>query len=262
MEDAVSAWKNARSFVLQMIAEREIPTQGPPSKKRKLLDSPESNTTVERETTSSGSSESPSNGLCNCPVCGKHVNIAEINEHIDRQCEDPKTVASSKSQWQNILGPKSQASDKGKGRRKGSRDPDTDEPLPKKSYGVLKDKQIRELLQEYDLPTQGDRNTMIARHSQWVTLFNANLDKSEKFRKSIEGLKKDLLQWEAQQQKSKAKRDIEDPAEYHKQQKSEFDRLVEAARPKKTIPKDDPGQVKGKGMSISRENNVIIVDND
>jgi hypothetical protein len=51
---------------------------------------------------------------------------------------------------------------------RGSRDPDADEPLPKKSYGVLKDKQLRELLQEYDLPTQGDRNTMIARHSQYV----------------------------------------------------------------------------------------------
>lgn len=265
MEEAVSAWKDGRAFVLQMIADREAAATNPPlSKKRKLSEVVESDTLGVAELPTSSSGELQSDGMCACPLCGKSVKMRMINEHIDRQCEDPveKPIRSSKAQWQDILGPKSQATVRGKGKGKTSRDPDEDEPLPKKSYGVLKDKQIRELLQEYDLPTHGDRNTLINRHTQWVTLFNANLDKSEKFRQSIESLRKDLHQWETQQQKPKLKQEIQDPIEYQRQQRSEFDRLVAAARPKYSTPQDTQEHTQDRGAPPSRESDVIVLDND
>lgn len=39
--------------------------------------------------------------------------------------------------------------------------------LPKVSYAVLKDRQIRELLQEEKLSTNGDRSTLESRHARY-----------------------------------------------------------------------------------------------
>jgi len=73
---------------------------------------------------------------------------------------------------------------------------------------------------------------LIARHQRWVSIYNANLDKAEKLRKSLPSLRRDLEQWETQQ-KNKTKRPVVDSDTYQIKQKSEFDKLVEAARPKK-----------------------------
>ena len=42
------------------------------------------------------------------------------------------------------------------------------QPLPKESYAVLKDRKIKDMLLAYQLPTTGDRNICIARHSRYV----------------------------------------------------------------------------------------------
>jgi len=47
-------------------------------------------------------------------------------------------------------------------------DAERDTPLPKASYTVLKEKQIRDLLAAYDLTTSGDRSQLIARHERSV----------------------------------------------------------------------------------------------
>jgi hypothetical protein len=39
-------------------------------------------------------------------------------------------------------------------------------PLPKASYATLKDKQLKEMLQEHDLPTTGDRPQWEQRHQR------------------------------------------------------------------------------------------------
>ncbi|KAK1219853.1 E3 ubiquitin-protein ligase rad18 [Marasmius sp. AFHP31] len=255
MEEAVSAWKDARSFVLELMAKAEAPTpvSEPPNKKRKRSNDPESEPLHQQ-----------SDDSVACPSCGKSVKLDEINAHLDRSCKDPKPTgpsAKTKTQWENILGPKSQVGNKakGKGRERENRDSGDDEPLPKKSYGVLRDKAIRELLFEHDLPTGGDRNTLIARHQQWVILYNANLDKSEKLRKSLDALRRDLTHWETQQ-KNRLKREIGDPEEYQRQNQSEFARLVAAARPKQPVSTtaDDVGGLQGD----SRGKDIIIVDGD
>lgn len=43
---------------------------------------------------------------------------------------------------------------------------EADTPLPKASYSLLKDKQIRDLLAAHELSTAGDRSQLIARHER------------------------------------------------------------------------------------------------
>ncbi|KAJ3820879.1 hypothetical protein F5878DRAFT_618567 [Lentinula raphanica] len=235
MEEVVNAWKQCRSHLLQIVNDsRGHVDSSSPSKKRKRTDESRSATLTDPSTTSDSSTLTD---FVNCPMCDKRVKYEDINSHMDKSCKDEPavTLPSSKLQWDNILGAKSQVkSSKKRGKeRASSLEEETDYPLPSKSYDTLKDKQVRELLSEHDLPTTGDRKTIIARHQRWVTIYNANLDKTLKMRKSLSILRRDLRDWETQQ-KNKTKHDIEDPTAYQIKQKSEFDMLIEAARPKGT----------------------------
>ena len=42
------------------------------------------------------------------------------------------------------------------------------EPLPKVSYHTLKERRIREMLMEYDLPTNGDKDALASRHQRYA----------------------------------------------------------------------------------------------
>jgi E3 ubiquitin-protein ligase RAD18 len=48
--------------------------------------------------------------------------------------------------------------------KKTNSDPTDSHPLPKASYAVLKDRQLKDMLIEYNLPTNGERSAWIARH--------------------------------------------------------------------------------------------------
>lgn len=69
-------------------------------------------------------------------------------------------------------------------------------PIPKVAYRTLKDKRLREMLSDHDLPTTGDKDTLIRRHERWVLLYNANLDRSLMDRSTLEELRMDLKKWE------------------------------------------------------------------
>ncbi len=87
-------------------------------------------------------------------------------------------------------------------------------PLPKASYTVLKDKQIRDLLAAQDLSAAGDRSQLISRHERsarficlsyehnftmffrWIALHNANLDRSPALRKRLAELRLEMRRWE------------------------------------------------------------------
>jgi len=43
---------------------------------------------------------------------------------------------------------------------------DEDEYIPTVTYHTMKDKQLRDVLSQYQLITTGDRNAMIARHTK------------------------------------------------------------------------------------------------
>lgn len=69
-------------------------------------------------------------------------------------------------------------------------------PIPKVAYHTLKEKRLREMLSDHDLPTTGDKDTLIRRHERWVLLYNANLDRNLHDRLTLEELRRDLKKWE------------------------------------------------------------------
>ncbi|KIM87497.1 hypothetical protein PILCRDRAFT_815020 [Piloderma croceum F 1598] len=202
-----------------------------------------------------------SDGLVSCPLCSVRVKLETINTHIDSGCrlnplvpdgngdnkEKKRSSLDVKGQWSKIMGGarsaklKAKATAKGKGKyNETTSDDQADcQPLPKESYAVLKDRKIKDMLLAYQLPTNGDRNTCIARHSRWVMTYNANLDKSLAQRKSPAELRAELRRWEELQKANAKRREREresgeavgeDVVRYQKANKTEFARLVEVAR--------------------------------
>ncbi|KAA1471369.1 hypothetical protein DENSPDRAFT_819534 [Dentipellis sp. KUC8613] len=288
MEEVVSAWKDARDFVLRLSKEEEtrltrpsLPTKSKSSgsrsvKKRKrspedddnsdiqLLDSApvagpstprrrgggnsklfpkaasskdedeedDSGSDTEMQLRSSSVTEPPTEPeQVTCPVCAKPTPIDEINQHLDSGCKTPqpirKSAPSSRSEqqqaWSKLFNGPAGGGRKGKDKVDGH-------PLPKASYAVLKDKALRELLGEYKLPVAGDRNTLIARHTRWVSIYNANIDRSPAHRKGIAELKLDLKRWEEERRSATKKSAVKDPAEHQRIHRSEFSQLVAQAR--------------------------------
>ncbi|KAF9072866.1 hypothetical protein BDP27DRAFT_1417643 [Rhodocollybia butyracea] len=273
MEEAVVAWRDCRPFLLQIMNQRRDVEQPRPSKKRRLNahfeEPPSSEPSSEASTTFDihhpTSNEDEPDKLVSCPSCSKRVKMTYINHHLDNGCKDAQhtPAPSSKAQWENILGSKSQVGKspkKKKGKDRASSD-EEDYPLPKKSYDTLKDKAIKELLQEHDLPITGDRKTLVVRHQRWVIIYNSNLDKARNLRKSIPALRRELRDWETLQ-KNRTKHNI-DPVTHQIKQKAEFDKLVEAARPNKSSSSDQMSTPRPQRRNSSPSvENVILVDSD
>lgn len=106
----------------------------------------------------------------------------------------------------------------------------------------------------------------MGQYFSWVITYNANLNKSSKYRKSKEELKRELKKWEEEKSKKK-KTTVEDAVSHEvsfsslyslslvwgsfltkKQHKSEFARLVEVARPRKV---ESASADKGNGSLLS-----------
>ncbi|CAL1264067.1 unnamed protein product [Larinioides sclopetarius] len=103
-----------------------------------------------------------------CPVCYKTVSGDRINIHLDKCLQVQEKESERKS-------------------------------LPKLVYHLLTNKEIRKKLKEHGLSASGDRQTLIRRHKNFVTLFNANCDSLEP--KSVEDI---VLEIECQEIEEKA----------------------------------------------------------
>ncbi|EGN96253.1 hypothetical protein SERLA73DRAFT_76232 [Serpula lacrymans var. lacrymans S7.3] len=209
-----------------------------------------------------------------CPVCRKQVDFNAINSHVD-VCLNPSSASTptngerrseQKGQWSKILGGGN--NNKGKGREKNGRvifisfrtlgsDENADR-LPKVTYHVIKDKALKELLVENKLPTSGDRVTWIARHERWVMIYNANLDKSEKSRKTLSELRVELKKWEDNMKGRKAV--VDDTEAYQAQNKDEFARLTEQARKSKNPKPKAVSPVQESGSENSET--VLVLDSE
>jgi E3 ubiquitin-protein ligase RAD18 len=154
-----------------------------------------------------------------CPICKHTFTLRMLNVHLDKMTcseHDPPPsaqerglpssgtasnhpsggVASSSSQggvsWFKKSGAKV---------RNGS-----DVPLatPRKklvrlNYDMAKPADLKRALDEWRLSTSGERKRLIERHRRWVNIFNANLDASEKMRKTEATLRQELQVWERSQ---------------------------------------------------------------
>ena len=106
--------------------------------------------------------------------------VKHADTHIESGCRnflaspDADTgKANAKNAWSKVLGGNALASTSrpsSKGRAKDKETLTGNDRIPKPPYDVLKDKKIRELLSEYDLPTTGTREQMIGRHTQCASI--------------------------------------------------------------------------------------------
>ncbi|KAK0185881.1 hypothetical protein F5146DRAFT_936616 [Armillaria mellea] len=231
VEEAVEAWSKARPFILELLHQggrpsaNSNPSESGLSKKRKR-GSPDSDIEIvagpsgQKTGIASGTVFSATRELTlaeappaetPCPVCGKTVKHEIINQHLDSGCKTFDLNKSSKTAWSKLMTPRVNPEKSKQNQAKGKERSLSveDEALPKVSYDTLKDKQIKQLLQDQNLPTSGDRALWITRHQRWVMLWNSNLDKAPKNRKSPSQLKSELSRW-LENHQSKSKLVVED----------------------------------------------------
>ncbi|KAG0196047.1 E3 ubiquitin-protein ligase rad18, partial [Mortierella sp. GBA30] len=96
--------------------------------------------------------------------------------------------------------------------------------IPKLTYSLLNDKQLRKKLQELELPTHGDKQLMQKRHAEYVTIFNANCDATRP--QPVAQLKKAMEAWErayeldmaAKEEAKEAQRRVQEQEQRRKRQ--------------------------------------------
>ncbi|KAF8590462.1 hypothetical protein K439DRAFT_90699 [Ramaria rubella] len=172
------------------------------------------------------------NPLVECPLCSQRVPYNSINSHVDSKCKTSVTGESDaagvkpdpKTAWGSLF--------KGHAKKAVSSARDLEIPttrIAKVSYGVLGVGAIRRLLAEKGLPTNGDKEDLIARHERWIAIFNANLDRPQP--RTVGDLKERLKELEETSSRP-ATRKIVDEKAWAQKNKAQFDSLIAAARPK------------------------------
>ncbi|KAL1115640.1 hypothetical protein AAG570_005930 [Ranatra chinensis] len=101
-----------------------------------------------------GDSQARTKEMSECPVCSVNVPTRNINIHLDSCLERSKEDAKPKS------------------------DPDQTkrEPMPKRLYNLMSDKELKRVLKECGLSTQGERKAMVARIQRFTVLYNSEND--------------------------------------------------------------------------------------
>ncbi|TBU21393.1 hypothetical protein BD311DRAFT_734474 [Dichomitus squalens] len=243
----------------------ETNPSGRAGRKRRRLDSPGPSASSDDEAIAIPSSPVPSGSstpdisplpdLVACPICQKDVPSSSINMHIDSGCKRYLSEGSAsgaplpdaakskqKQQWSRLLAgsggsaPSKGGKGKGKGKSRATPDPlsdtDAEQHLPKVAYDIHPQKRIAEMLAAWDLPAHGDKAALARRHARWVVLYNANVDRAARQRRTLEQLRQDLRR--AEDAEGRGRRVVvEDAVAYQRANKAAFARLTEAARPKK-----------------------------
>ncbi|KAF9938233.1 E3 ubiquitin-protein ligase rad18 [Mortierella alpina] len=96
--------------------------------------------------------------------------------------------------------------------------------IPKLTYSVLNEKQLRKKLQELGLPSHGDKQQMMKRHAEYVTIFNANCDATRP--RPVSELMKAMDAWErayeldltAKEEAKQAQRRVQDQELWRRKQ--------------------------------------------
>ncbi|KAI1304278.1 E3 ubiquitin-protein ligase rad18 [Mortierella claussenii] len=108
--------------------------------------------------------------------------------------------------------------------------------IPKLTYSVLNDKQLRKKLQELGIPSHGDKELMRKRHAEYVTIYNANCDATRP--QSPAQLMKALEVWErAYEQDLIAREEQKKVLDHQRLQQQEF---AQQAANSATLPSSLP----------------------
>lgn len=159
--------------------------------------------------------------MSTCPVCNVDIPLKNVNMHLD-SCLAASDPDSSR------IKPK----------------PERREPIPKRVYTMMKDKELKKYLKDYGLSSNGDRKAMISRISRYVVLYNAECDKE--YPRAVSELVKQIEREE-------------------KDEKSSTSNLFQAARPAVVPPekKKDPEAVEKANkeyLDLNRDNFKKLIE--
>ncbi|KAK9366330.1 hypothetical protein V1509DRAFT_597459 [Lipomyces kononenkoae] len=168
------------------------------------------------------------NTLVPCPVCNVVMTPQEVQIHLDDCFKQQEAKEAPVNQ---------SASSKTNGPVKTLLSQMTRKPLqriPKLQYDLFNDTKLRSKLAELGLPTYGSRTQLQQRHSEWVSLWNANTDSNNP--KTKKQLLRDLNDWESNVAKYAVQKvSADDLAAWSKTHSDDFDDLI--ARAKKNVQK-------------------------
>ncbi|SYW85815.1 related to postreplication repair protein uvsH/nuvA [Ustilago bromivora] len=175
--------------------------------------------------------------LVECPICTHKFTVTALNRHLDSancypgfpqpspQERGLASTTTTKSTCSWFTQPRCSSIS-------ASSDAANEKRLVRPQYNLKSERELRKLLQDASLPTNGDREKMVQRHRQWLNIWNANLD-STNARRSLPQLRQELAAWERTKASAKDHSVLVDRHKstwVQKSNKSQFDELVQKAK--------------------------------
>ncbi|KAF8527725.1 hypothetical protein BDD12DRAFT_919553 [Trichophaea hybrida] len=111
-------------------------------------------------------------GLVPCPICSHRMNESCINSHLDKCIESQERPGGPPPIQPASLAPSKLRSIS----PRVSKPPAPLEPLSKLTYSFLSERQLRQKLRELGIPDSGSKKILQQRHTEWMNLWNANVD--------------------------------------------------------------------------------------
>lgn len=170
-------------------------------------------------------------GISACPMCNMHMKAELVWDHVEICPGEKKSKTAPSTRSGGISSFSSP-------RRKAAKPPPPMEKLSEIWYSNLNDAKLRKKLQEWGIRSEGKRELMIQRSQEWRNRWNANLDAPEEERKTKEELLQGLNAWERAHKgnafitKAPVMSKDYDLQTHAKENKSQFDELIAAARRK------------------------------
>ncbi|ORZ17175.1 hypothetical protein BCR42DRAFT_414074 [Absidia repens] len=105
-------------------------------------------------------SENPD--LVTCPICQQKMHMEVLNQHVDNCLNGDSTIPPrpTKPVIPQLV----------------EKPINTGKKPIKIVYDMYKEKDLRRLLRDLDLPNHGDKSQMVWRYKEYVTMYNANMD--------------------------------------------------------------------------------------
>lgn len=128
-------------------------------------------------------------GKVECPICQARMKEEEVSPHIDRVHSEPTTNSAPTTTMFGLQrGIQVQPNDV---------EAKTPEPLSALSYNLMNEAALRKKFTTLGIPNQGNKQSMIRRHQEWMNIWNANCDSSKP--RAKRDLLRDLDVWERTQ---------------------------------------------------------------
>ncbi|KAI8095054.1 uncharacterized protein B0P05DRAFT_524518 [Gilbertella persicaria] len=165
-----------------------------------------------------------------CPICQQQMAFGVLDIHVDRCLKGDRSIPVLNSNASGSNAPPTHSLPIMRKKASVNLGP---KPI-KQVFGVMKDKEIKALLRSLNLPDHGDRKQMMWRHTEYVTMWNANNDSENPV--SAHVLIQRLQKMESSmlaEKNNQLKRKNEDLNSHKQHYKDDYVRLIEDVKRRK-----------------------------